>query len=641
MNPTIKTSIYLLRGFAIAFLFYVPLKAQRVPEHAKKSSSQPKNVIADSKTSFAYCTPDWLYGANDITQFDFGTFSNNTGLTGQEYEDLTSTVISTIMPGNTISWSIQNNLGYTSNSIWIDYDDDELFETSEQIVSSVYTSTHSKSGTVTISASAAPGQHRMRVLVNYYYNNTQTASNPCPTGNQTYAYGQAEDYTVEIGLIAHAGPDISICSGTNAYMNAFLPLNATGAWTLVSGTGNIVSPTSATSQVTSVTGSVNIFLWTITLGNQTSQDTVYIRKAVVPTNVIINSFTTNSATFSWTAATDPDSFHIRVQQNCTTTGGLNFRVPGNLRTYTINNLSGCTNYCIRVRSQCLNQVYTSWSTMSAPFTTSGPVTCGAVNNLVITPVQGCEHTLDWSTGCASADSFRIRYRVNNGNWQITIPGTTSTSKNLTLGQGNWDFRIQTWCSGQNVATSTNFTYSIGSCVIPYNASASQNANCNYRIQWETCAPSDSFKVRYREGNNPFSSSSFTTANFKNINLGIGNWEYKIQSWCGNALMGTTPSYFISIPTCRLAGVAEEVVSRLELFPNPATNRSLLNFSSEIDGAYILTISDLSGRVMKRIQGNAVAGENTIEILVDEYAKGIYFVGLTLNEESRQIKLIVQ
>jgi hypothetical protein len=210
-----------------------------------------------------------------------------------------------------------------------------------------------------------------------------------------------------------------------------------------------------------------------------------------------------------------------------------------------------------------------------------------------------------------------------------------------LGQGNWDFRIQTWCSGQNVATSTNFTYSIGSCVIPYNASASQNANCNYRIQWKTCAPSDSFKVRYREGTNPFSSSSFTTANFKNINLGIGNWEYKIQSWCGNTLMGTTPSYFISIPSCRMAGEAQEVVSKMELFPNPTTNRSLLNFSSEMDGAYTLTISDLSGRVLNNLQGNAVAGENTAEILVNEFPKGIYFVDLNLNEESRQIKLIVQ
>jgi len=46
-------------------------------------------------------------------------------------------------------------------------------------------------------------------------------------------------------------------------------------------------------------------------------------------------------------------------------------------------------------------------------------------------------------------------------------------------------------------------------------------------------------------------------------------------------------------------------------------------------------------VLNTIQGSAVVGENTAEILVDGYAKGVYFVGLTLNGETRQIKLTVQ
>jgi len=78
-----------------------------------------------------------------------------------------------------------------------------------------------------------------------------------------------------------------------------------------------------------------------------------------------------------------------------------------------------------------------------------------------------------------------------------------------------------------------------------------------------------------------------------------------------------------------------------LFPNPTSDRSLLNFTSEVDGDYSLIITDLSGRILRTSNGTAVTGENTTEILVDGYAKGVYFVGLTLNGETRQIKLTVQ
>jgi hypothetical protein len=67
----------------------------------------------------------------------------------------------------------------------------------------------------------------------------------------------------------------------------------------------------------------------------------------------------------------------------------------------------------------------------------------------------------------------------------------------------------------------------------------------------------------------------------------------------------------------------------------------LNFTSAIEGAYVLTLTDLSGRVLKSIEGSAVLGENTAEISAEGFAKGVYFVGLTLNGETRQIKLIVQ
>jgi hypothetical protein len=91
----------------------------------------------------------------------------------------------------------------------------------------------------------------------------------------------------------------------------------------------------------------------------------------------------------------------------------------------------------------------------------------------------------------------------------------------------------------------------------------------------------------------------------------------------------------------MAGVSENTVSDMVLFPNPTADRSLLNFSSRTEGAYILTVSDVTGRVLSTATGNASAGDNTAEILMHGNAAGIYIVSLTLNGETSQTKLTVQ
>jgi hypothetical protein len=115
---------------------------------------------------------------------------------------------------------------------------------------------------------------------------------------------------------------------------------------------------------------------------------------------------------------------------------------------------------------------------------------------------------------------------------------------------------------------------------------------------------------------------------------------RVQSKCGTTIYSTgTTNYTIS--SCRTSGVSEELVSNLVLFPNPATERSLLNFTSIAEGDYAITVKDISGRTLRTISGTAVAGENTAEINVNGLSIGLYLVGLTLNGETRQVKLTVE
>jgi gliding motility-associated-like protein len=83
--------------------------------------------------------------------------------------------------------------------------------------------------------------------------------------------------------IANAGPDQTICSG-NSLFAGNNPVNGTGSWALVSGTGTITTPSSPTSAVTGLSVGANVFRWTISNGTcPSSSDLIIITRDANPT----------------------------------------------------------------------------------------------------------------------------------------------------------------------------------------------------------------------------------------------------------------------------------------------------------------------------------------------------------------------
>ncbi len=85
----------------------------------------------------------------------------------------------------------------------------------------------------------------------------------------------------DANLVANAGPDQQLCTPTTAttLAGSALIAPATGTWTLISGSGNIVSPGSPTSQLNGLALGNNVFRWTVYNGpcaNGTSFDEVTI-----------------------------------------------------------------------------------------------------------------------------------------------------------------------------------------------------------------------------------------------------------------------------------------------------------------------------------------------------------------------------
>jgi len=268
----------------------------------------------------------------------------------------------------------------------------------------------------------------------------------------------------------------------------------------------------------------------------------------------------------------------------------------------------------------------------------------------LTSANATATTVDvsWSAP-VNPDSFLIRYQENctGANYYAWVSGTLRTATLTGLNPcATYCFRVRSQCTNaplpQYSATNGSFTTSAGaSCVAVSNVAIANSSACNYTVSWSNCVLADSFRVRYKLSSaSVWSFSPWTASYSATVPMGPGSWMVRVQSKCGTTIYSTgTTNYTIS--SCRTSGVSEELVSNLVLFPNPATERSLLNFTSIAEGDYAITVKDISGRTLRTISGTAVAGENTAEINVNGLSIGLYLVGLTLNGETRQVKLTVE
>ncbi len=182
---------------------------------AAGNTSAFSNIVnfTTQSTSVMYCaskgnnsTYEWidLVKLNSINR----TSGNDGG-----YKDNTNLSTNVAYGSN----SIQYSAGFASGSyreywkVWIDYNRNGTFDSNELVVNRNSTSSGTLTSLFTVPTSALPGLTRMRVSMKY--NASQTAC-------ETFAYGEVEDYTVNIGT----NPIQGIDGGNNSLSNAEMTL---------------------------------------------------------------------------------------------------------------------------------------------------------------------------------------------------------------------------------------------------------------------------------------------------------------------------------------------------------------------------------------------------------------------------------
>lgn len=143
-----------------------------------------------------YCVPQYGQGcsAGDyIESFNFLTISNTTGSTCiSSYNDYSGLGTASVTPLQSYDAYIGNGPYGAGVRIWIDFNDNFIFEPNESVGYSDIGASSTGTVQIYIPQSAVSGNHKMRVR--HVYNTPGSTIDPC----NNYTFGETEDYQVYV-----------------------------------------------------------------------------------------------------------------------------------------------------------------------------------------------------------------------------------------------------------------------------------------------------------------------------------------------------------------------------------------------------------------------------------------------------------
>ena len=236
---------------------YVGVSAYCIPTYSTVCSPSATTAkMAISRVEFK--------NSANVTLLD----NNNSNCSPDNFSDFTNLTAPAVSGGN--NYSITATAYYGSNgyfpmfySAWIDYNHNNNFNDSGELVWQSTVADLIATGTFTIPASASGGSTRMRIRSSY----TSSPIDPCVI----YSYGESEDYLLDVQLLNSVGGSVSgstnICPSKN---NTILTLSGQ--------VGNVVKWQSADNA--NFTSATDILNTTTTLSISNVQTTKYYRAVV-------------------------------------------------------------------------------------------------------------------------------------------------------------------------------------------------------------------------------------------------------------------------------------------------------------------------------------------------------------------------
>jgi len=376
---------------------------------------------------------------------------------------------------------------------------------------------------------------------------------------------------------------------------------------------------------------------------------------VTPYGLSATNIGNTSATISWTTMVTADTFRVRYSVNGTTNFIWKDVNGASGSSTSLTGLSPNTTYQFQVSSKC-NGVTTAYSSSFVFTTLNTPVPCITPYGLGANNIQNTSATITW-TNLVTADTFRVRYSVNgttNFVWKdVNGGGAHSTTLGNLLPNTAYQFQVSSKCNGVTSAYSSSFVFTTLNtpvpCIVPYGLSTTNITNNSAKVNWTQYVSADTFRVRY-------SINGTTNYMWKDVNGagGVTNttltglnssstYQWQVRTVCNGAQSAYSSSVIFSTAAMREADISSEnSFENLVLYPNPAHLKSTAAFTSDEEGNGVVTVSDLTGRIIYSEPFTIQKGINILEIDVANLPRGIFLVHLqNENSESIMIKLAVE
>ncbi|MCD9853447.1 fibronectin type III domain-containing protein [Epilithonimonas sp. JDS] len=432
---------------------------------------------------YGYCRPSSTNTTNYISNFTTtkgytSNISNTSTYTTGGYQDNYATQKVEMYAAGTVDFSFTSTGGSAGTAIWIDWNNNLVFESSERVygLASYVTS---GSGSITVPAGTAVGDYRMRVRTMYLSNGNVV--DPC---NSSITRSEAEDYkftvvatpdytvytdavspnntvnnTIDVYLKDFDGVNNFYTDGqTSIWMYAGVQVSPTSQFQYIGTTAQDANNTATLVEFTRQSTSPNVYKATIkfadyfcipagttvqginlifrnqysALGNDKTADlfldlgdaTVVVN---VPTLTAAASITDASATINWTAPTSGAIKGYDYYYSNSSTAPITSTTPSGttaagVTTANLTALNPSTLYYVWVRTKGCGADVSAWSTVGT-FTTAHIAA-------VLDYADGFEGANNWTlVNGTQTNKWFVGNAVNNGGTKSLYISSTATGTN--------------------------------------------------------------------------------------------------------------------------------------------------------------------------------------------------------------------
>jgi hypothetical protein len=363
-----------------------------------------------------------------------------------------------------------------------------------------------------------------------------------------------------------------------------------------------------------------------------------------PYNLAATEITEHSAELDWEGTEGP----VWVRYNFSGDTDYQYKFAHNRHTHLHNLVSG-TEYEWALNVFC-NGDWTGYNTGSTFTTLIDTIGCEPTN-LAATDITAHSAELSWE---GTEGPVWVRYNVTGDtNYLYKFAHNRHTHLNWLNDSTEYEWKLNVFCDGEWTGYNTGSFFmtlpdTTSQECIPTDLQAVNITETSAELSWTGGGLMT--WVRYApEGDTDYNYQlTFTNSAFlEELQPGTA-YLWELNTNCGGGCWNWTGYIVSSVFTTagdsvggNITGIIRDNApfSNVNLYPNPGTDHIYLSFVSSISGICIITVTDLSGRELTRIERQVAEGNN--ELLIDESAlvRGNYLLNLNLGNSNNRMKWI--